>query len=120
MAWMILNGELVQEEHARIPVMDHGLLYGVGAFETLRLYGGHPFLLADHIDRLNRGLVRMGVRIPHSLGDWMGQIEQLAEACGLRDASVRLAVTGGAEGPGLTALTYEHPNSFIFMRPLPS
>jgi 4-amino-4-deoxychorismate lyase len=119
MAWMILNGRLVREEDARISVMDHGLLYGVGAFETLRLYGGHPFLLADHIGRLNRGLSRMGIRIPHGLEEWAEQIRRLSEASGLLDASLRLAVTGGEEGPGLTALTYERPNTFIFIRPLP-
>ena len=55
MGTIMMNGQLIREEEAVVSVFDHGLLYGVGAFETLRLYDGHPFLFEDHIDRLTAG-----------------------------------------------------------------
>ena len=47
-----VNGELVDKEQARISVFDHGLLYGDGVFEGIRVYGGEIFRCADHVDRL--------------------------------------------------------------------
>ncbi|SEN63513.1 4-amino-4-deoxychorismate lyase [Lihuaxuella thermophila] len=119
MAIMMLNGCLVREEEAVVSVFDHGLLYGVGAFETLRLYEGHPFLLDDHLNRLNEGLKRMSVRPPYTTREWERQIGELTERNHLQNASVRITVTGGAEGLGLTASSYERPSTMIFIRPLP-
>lgn len=119
MAIMMLNGCLVREEEAVVSVMDHGLLYGVGAFETLRLYQGHPFLLDDHLERLNEGLKRMSIRPPYSHKEWERQIIELKERNHLPNASVRITVTGGAEGLGLTPSSYERPSTMIFIRPLP-
>ena len=47
-----LNGELVNKEDAMVSVFDHGLLYGDGVFEGIRLYDGCVFKLDEHLERL--------------------------------------------------------------------
>ena len=47
-----IGGEIVEGAEARIPVTDHGLLYGDGIFEGLRVYAGAIFRLPDHLRRL--------------------------------------------------------------------
>ena len=47
-----LNGELVNKEDAMVSVFDHGLLYGDGVFEGIRLYDGCIFKLDEHLERL--------------------------------------------------------------------
>ena len=47
-----LDGKLVPEAEARISVFDHGLLYGDGVFEGIRVYNGRVFKLKEHVDRL--------------------------------------------------------------------
>ncbi len=47
-----LNGEFVPEDEAGISVFDHGLLYGDGVFEGIRVYAGRVFELGAHITRL--------------------------------------------------------------------
>ena len=47
-----LNGEFVDRENAKISVFDHGLLYGDGVFEGIRLYDGCVFKLDEHLERL--------------------------------------------------------------------
>ncbi|MCA9105108.1 MAG: aminotransferase class IV, partial [Planctomycetales bacterium] len=47
-----LNGKLVPKEEAKISVYDHGLLYGDGVFEGLRIYSNRIFRLQEHLDRL--------------------------------------------------------------------
>ena len=46
-----LNGDLVAKEDAKISVFDHGLLYGDGVFEGIRLYDGCVFKLEEHLER---------------------------------------------------------------------
>ena len=47
-----LNGEYVEKEDAKISVFDHGLLYGDGVFEGIRLYDGCVYKLDEHLERL--------------------------------------------------------------------
>ena len=47
-----VSGKLLPKSEAKISVYDHGLLYGDGAFEGIRFYGGEAFLLDAHIARL--------------------------------------------------------------------
>ena len=47
-----IDGKLVPKEEAKVSVFDHGLLYGDGVFEGIRVYDGNIFRLKEHIDRL--------------------------------------------------------------------
>ena len=47
-----VDGKWTPAEEASVSVLDHGLLYGDGVFEGIRVYGGRPFLLDEHLDRL--------------------------------------------------------------------
>jgi branched-chain amino acid aminotransferase len=49
-----IDGEITDPGSASISVLDDGLLRGDGAFEAIKLYGGHPFRLGEHLDRLTR------------------------------------------------------------------
>ena len=44
-----IAGKLVPEDEAKVSVFDHGLLYGDGVFEGIRVYSGRVFLLAEHV-----------------------------------------------------------------------
>jgi len=90
-----LNGKLVPAKEARVSIYDHGLLYGYGLFETMRAYNGKIFLLERHINRLTVSAKYAG------LSDALAGID-LAKACtdtlkanDLKDARMRLTVTGG-------------------------
>lgn len=47
---------------SRISPYDHGYLYGLGVFETFRIYNGHPFLLDDHYNRLIEALDTLQIK----------------------------------------------------------
>ena len=47
-----IDGKYYDEKNARVSVLDHGLLYGDGVFEGIRIYNGRVFKLSEHIDRL--------------------------------------------------------------------
>ncbi len=51
-----LNGEFLPLSEARISVLDRGFLFGDGVYEVIPAYGGRPFRLAGHLQRLRRSL----------------------------------------------------------------
>src|SRR4051812_49468611 len=75
-----IDGAVRPAAEARIPVTDDGLLRGDGAFEALRLYGGRPFALEDHLARLARSCA--GLRLEADLDALRGEIAALLEAGG--------------------------------------
>jgi branched-chain amino acid aminotransferase len=88
-----LDGAIGPAEEARIPVTDEGLTRGDGAFEVLRLYGGRPFALAEHLARLERTCA--GLRLPVDTGLLRAEIEALLGAAGAGDALLRVVLTRG-------------------------
>ncbi|HEY2574863.1 MAG TPA: aminotransferase class IV [Streptosporangiaceae bacterium] len=90
-----LNGSLLDESQARIPVFDHGLTVGDGVFETVKVTGGVPFTLRRHLDRLGLSASRLGLPAP-DLAVLAEGAHALLEASGNPDtARMRITVTGG-------------------------
>ena len=63
---VFISGKLYEEEEASISVFDHGLLYGDGVFEGIRIYNKRIFLLNEHIDRLFNSAKAIALEIPVS------------------------------------------------------
>ncbi len=97
-----LNGEFVDKEDAKVSVFDHGLLYGDGVFEGIRLYDGCVFKLDEHLERLEFSAKAILLELPMSRTELA---EVVCESCrlnGLRDGYIRLVVTRGPGHLGLT------------------
>src|SRR5436305_12428556 len=59
-----LDGKFVDDADAKVSVFDHGLLYGDGVFEGIRLYGGNIFRLEGHLERLEYSAKAIMLQIP--------------------------------------------------------
>ncbi|WP_027410156.1 aminodeoxychorismate lyase [Anoxybacteroides tepidamans] len=117
--YVYVNGEIVRKEEARISPFDHGFMYGLGAFETFRTYKGHPFLLDDHIKRLNESLLELNISLTLRRDEVMGIINRLLEANQLNDAYIRFNVSAGVGDIGLHTGEYAKPTVIAYMKPLP-
>jgi len=117
--YIYVNGQVVRKEEARISPFDHGFMYGVGLFETFRVYGGHPFLLDDHLERLNMGLCDVNIELQLIRDEVVKIIDQLLVANRLKDAYVRLNVSAGIGDLGLQTAKYENPTVIVYMKPIP-
>ncbi len=93
-----LDGEIVDGSLARIPVQDHGLLYGDGVFEGLRVYARRIFRLEDHLDRLQVSARAIALELPLRREALRAVAIETARAYGKDDAYLRLLVTRG-DGP---------------------
>ncbi|WP_282035224.1 aminodeoxychorismate lyase [Metabacillus indicus] len=119
--YIYLNSEFIQTDDARISPFDHGYLYGLGVFETFRVYMGHPFLLNDHMSRLKKAMEELNIQFDLSSLNIEDVIQHLLLLNDLQDedVSVRLNVSAGDGGLMFGALEYREPTVMMFMRKLP-
>jgi branched-chain amino acid aminotransferase len=88
-----VDGAIGPAEQARIPVTDEGLTRGDGGFEVIRLYGGRPFALEEHLARL--GNTCAGLRLAYDEDALRAEIVALLEAAGSVAALLRVVLTRG-------------------------
>ena len=108
-----MNGDLVAEADAKVSVFDHGLLYGDGVFEGIRLYDGCVFRLEAHLKRLERSAKAIMLDLPWSREELSEAVCETCRANGLRDGYVRMVVTRGAGTLGLNPKLCKDPNLII-------
>ncbi len=96
-----LDGKLVDEADAKVSVFDHGLLYGDGVFEGIRVYDGRVFELEAHLRRLYESAKVIRLEVPMDKDKLVAAIKKTVEANGIVNGYIRLVVTRGAGTLGL-------------------
>ncbi|MGE5241181.1 MAG: branched-chain-amino-acid transaminase [Bacteroidota bacterium] len=107
------NGELMPAHAARVPVLDHGLLYGDGVFEGIRFYRGTAFRPGAHLDRLRRSAAALRLTLPYGREALAAAVVETIAAYGRPDGYLRLVVTRGPGKLGLDPASCRRPNVFI-------
>ncbi|MDD5040255.1 MAG: aminotransferase class IV [Patescibacteria group bacterium] len=108
-AFLTINGKNAN----KISVFDHGLLYGDGIYETIRIFNKKAFLLQDHLDRLFFSAKAISLKIPYTRRGLIKIIKSAYKKSKLVDAFVRIIVTRGVGEMGLTAKS--KPNVIIIV-----
>ncbi len=109
--WM--DGELRDTADATVSVFDHGLLYGDGVFEGIRIYGGRIFRAEDHVTRLFQSARAIRLEIPHDTDRIIAAMYETLQANSLEDGYIRLVVTRGAGTLGLNPFECPEPHLFV-------
>src|SRR5438552_16066124 len=91
-----ISGKLYDKADAKISVYDHGLLYGDGVFEGIRIYEGKVFKLKEHVERLFESARAIKLEIPLSREQMAKAIQDTVSANDKRDGYIRPVVTRGA------------------------
>ena len=108
-----VSGKWVDEEEAKISVFDHGLLYGDGVFEGIRIYNNRVFLLNEHIDRLYDSAKAIALTIPMDKSEMIEVVAQTCRANELVDGYIRLVVTRGKGSLGLNPYLCDNPEIIV-------
>jgi len=108
-----IDGKLLPKEDAKISVYDHGLLYGDGVFEGIRIYNGKIFEPALHFRRLFDSAKAIRLTVPYSVEQLLAATEQTFRANNFTDCYVRLVVTRGVGYLGLNPNKCANPSVFI-------
>jgi branched-chain amino acid aminotransferase len=96
-----IDGKWHDRDSAKVSVFDHGLLYGDGVFEGMRVYGGKTFKLSEHVDRLYDSAKAILLEIPMTKAEMMAATEEGVKRSGLKEAYLRHVVTRGVGDLGL-------------------
>ena len=112
-----IDGVLHAPDEARVSVYDRGFLYGDSVFETLRTYGGEPFLLDEHLARLVRSAARIGIIMPIAAADLALEVRRAVRAARNDESYVRVTVTRGTGPLGLDPALARDPLRVILIEP---
>jgi len=98
-----VDGRITPTHEATLPLPDDGLYRGDGVFEVARLYGGRPFAMDEHWDRLERSAASIGLPVDRAALE--AELGPLLDEAGDAEANLRVVVTRG----GRRLLLIEEP-----------
>lgn len=110
---IFVDGKFCSERDAKVSVFDHGLLYGDGVFEGIRIYHGRVFKLKEHVDRLFDSARAILLQVPMTPAELMQATVETCRANKLRDGYIRLVVTRGVGSLGLNPRSCKKPSVII-------
>ena len=110
-----LDGQWLDRESAAVSVFDHGLLYGDGVFEGIRVYGGVAFRLQEHLERLYDSAQAIWLTIPMPIEEMTALTEEAVRRSGLDDAYIRHIITRGVGDLGLDPRKCPAPTVIIIV-----
>jgi branched-chain amino acid aminotransferase len=110
-----IDGEWHPKDAAKVSVFDHGLLYGDGVFEGIRVYNRRIFRLDAHLDRLYASALALALSVPLDRPAMRTLIEEAVRRNRQEDGYIRLVVTRGAGELGIDPLTCPRPSVIIIV-----
>lgn len=90
-----INGRFLPWHEATVPIEDRGFQFGDGVYEVIRTYGGRPFGLEAHLNRLDRSARELSLVQPYTREQWTAWIQQGIRDAGYAEAKVYLQITRG-------------------------
>jgi len=115
MTKIYINGKFFDKADAKISVYDHGLLYGDGVFEGIRVYDGKVFRIHQHVERLYDSARSIYLEIPLSRQEMADAIERTVQLNQKRNGYIRVVVTRGAGSLGLDPRKTTDPQVIVIV-----
>ncbi len=109
------NGVEMPLSEVRVSVLDRSFMFGDAVYEVVRVYRGKPFLLQDHLDRLERNLNKLA--LPSDINRIAERLQSTLKNSGLQEATIYLHITRG-EAPRTHAFPDPppRPNELIYVQ----
>jgi branched-chain amino acid aminotransferase len=96
-----INGKYYSKEDASVSVFDHGLLYGDGVFEGIRIYNGTIFKLQEHLLRLYDSARAIMLDIGLTINTLENDIRECVRLNEKMNGYIRVVVTRGEGALGI-------------------
>lgn len=108
-----LNGKMVPTAEAKVGVFSHGLLYGDGVFEGIRVYNKRIFECKAHMDRFVASAKAIRMQLPWTAEQIVAAMNDTIKANGTTDGYIRLVAARGAGSLGIHPFRTVAPDVFI-------
>ncbi len=114
--WANWNGTECRLDEVRIPLGDRAYYFGDAAYEALRVYGGKPWLWAEHLARFERTL--HGLRITTDLSRFADRVLKTLARSGVRDGLIYAEISrGGSRRTHAFPKPPPPPNELVYVEP---
>jgi branched-chain amino acid aminotransferase len=113
-----LNGAITDPDGARVSVFDRGFLYGDSIYEVLRTVRGRPRWLDEHLVRLERSALGIGMRLPRPTAEIAGLVREAVRASDNDECYVRIVITRGGGDIDLDPARAVDPLVIVIAKPL--
>ena len=113
-----VDGKLTPAAEATVSVFDHGVLYGDGVFEGIRIYHGKVLKLATHLRRLTESAKSIKLNLPYTPEELFAAVKDTVSANGMDNGYIRLVATRGPGTLGIDPVPCPRPRVFIIVAPL--
>jgi branched-chain amino acid aminotransferase len=110
-----IDGKFYDRESAKVSVFDHGLLYGDGVFEGIRVYNRRIFRHLAHLERLYDSARALALTIPMRLEEMRAVVEETVRRNEREDVYIRLIVTRGVGELGIDPLSCPTPSVIVIV-----
>ena len=110
-----LDGKWCDRDTAFVSVYDHGLLYGDGVFEGIRIYGGKIFRLREHLERLYDSAKAIWLTVPMPLEEMAAVTEEAVARSKITEGYIRPIITRGVGDLGLDPRKCVRPSVIIIV-----
>lgn len=114
-----IDGRASTEADATVSVLDRGFLFGDSIFEVVRTYGGVPFALDEHLERLARSCEKLGIPLPVPLDRLAAEVGEAIARSGEPECYVRVVITRGRGPLNIDPTPARHPLRVVIAAPLP-
>lgn len=111
-----IDGEFVPADSATVPATDLAVLRGYGVFDFLRTYGGRPFKLDEHLQRLEKSAAMIGMQLPWPRAELAEITLETLRRNPYDESNVRIVVTGGVSDDFITPR--DTPRLLVMVTPL--
>lgn len=113
------QGRLIPQRDAVLPISDRSFLYGDGLFESVRVYGGVPFLWGRHLERFRAGAEFLRIHVPFSDEELTRGVQELLGRNRAGDAMIRVTLSRGSGPRGYSPRGADHPWVVMTLHPSP-
>jgi D-alanine transaminase len=117
---LYLNGEWMPIGEGRVSCEDRGFNFADGVYEVVRVYGGQPFTMREHLERQVRSAAGLEFEIPLSVEQFEDVLRELIERSGIDEALIYTQVTRGASARNHIVADGITPTVMAFIRPAPA
>jgi branched-chain amino acid aminotransferase len=114
-AVIYIDGGFFNKEDAKVSVYDHGLLYGDGIFEGIRIYDRKIFKLKDHLERLYQSAKAIKLRIPLIFNEMEEVVRETVDRYNKDNGYIRLVITRGKGNLGIDPMKCEKATIIIIV-----
>ena len=109
-----LNGSLIPQKEAFLPITDLSIMRGYGIFDFLPVINQIPLFFDHYLDRFYASAEKMHLQIPFHRNDFKQHAQNLIQQNGFKDSGLRFVLTGGDSEDGFSPTT---PNFFMMNQP---